>query len=52
MTREFKKLAHSIYECKYHIVFCPKYRFRVLKGALGAYVSVVTRLLCEYSGTG
>ena len=39
MTRDFKKLAHSIYECKYHVVFCPKYRFRILKGELGAYVA-------------
>ena len=39
MTRDFKKLAHSIYECKYHVVFCPKYRLRILKGDLGAYVA-------------
>ena len=33
----FKKLAHTLYECKYHIVFCPKYRFRILKGEIGEY---------------
>jgi hypothetical protein len=27
MTRHFKKPAHSLYECEYHIVFCPKYRY-------------------------
>ena len=27
----FKKLSHSIYECKYHIVSCPKYRFKIFK---------------------
>lgn len=31
----FKKLSHSIYECKYHIVFCPKYRFRIFDGQIG-----------------
>ena len=30
-TRQFKRLAHSLYECKYHIVFCPKYRYKILK---------------------
>ena len=25
----FKKLSHSIWECKYHIVFCAKYRYRI-----------------------
>jgi len=34
----FKKLSHTIYECKYHIVFCPKYRHRLLKGDIAEYV--------------
>ena len=33
----FKKLSHSIYECKYHVVFCPKYRFRILKDEIAEY---------------
>jgi putative transposase len=37
MSKRFKKLSHSLYECKYHIVFCPKYRFRILEGELGRY---------------
>ncbi|MBN1201554.1 MAG: transposase [Anaerolineae bacterium] len=41
MTREFKKLSHSIYECKYHIVFCPKYRYRVLRDDVGNHVKRV-----------
>lgn len=24
---EFKKLAHAVWDCKYHVVWCPKYRF-------------------------
>jgi putative transposase len=38
MTRQFKRLTHSIYECKYHIVFCPKYRHRVLRDEVAEYV--------------
>ena len=38
MSKRFKKLSHSIYECKYHIVFCPKYRYRILGGEVGRYV--------------
>lgn len=37
MPSEFQKLSHSIYQCKYHIVFCPKYRYRVLGGEVGEY---------------
>jgi len=33
----FKKLSHTIYECKYHIVFCPKYRYQIFEGQIGEY---------------
>jgi putative transposase len=36
MTR-FKRLSHSLYECKYHVVFCPKYRYRIFKEEVGEY---------------
>lgn len=35
----FRKLSHSIYDCKYHIVFCPKYRYRIFDGSVGDYAS-------------
>ena len=38
MSKRFRKLAHSLYECKYHIVFCPKYRYRILQDEVGEYV--------------
>jgi putative transposase len=38
MTRQLKKLAHSVYECKYHIVFCPKYRYKILQSEVARYV--------------
>ena len=33
----YKKLTHTIYECKYHLVFCPKYRYRIFKGEIVEY---------------
>ena len=30
----FKKLTHAIWHCKYHIIWTPKYRFRILEGAI------------------
>jgi len=39
MTRQFRKLAHSLYECKYHIVFCPKYRYKIMQGDVAKYVT-------------
>ena len=47
MTREFKKLTHTLYQCKYHIIFCPQYRYRILTGEIGAYVYREIYRLCE-----
>lgn len=30
----FNKLSHAIWHCKYLIVWTPKYRYRMLKGAI------------------
>jgi putative transposase len=38
MSKRFKKLSHSLCECKYHIVFCPKYRYRIFGGEIGQHV--------------
>lgn len=47
MTRQFQKLAHSLYECKYHVAFCPKYRLRVLGGEVGEYARQQVYQLCR-----
>lgn len=45
---DFKRLAHAVWECKYHIVWCPKYRFRILEGQIGKAVQTLLRQLCEW----
>jgi putative transposase len=47
VTHQFQKLSHSIYECKYHIVFCPKYRYRVLKDEMAVYTQEQIYALCR-----
>ena len=46
-TRQFKKLAHSLYECKYHIVFCPKYRYKILQKEVATYLKEQIYQLCS-----
>lgn len=46
-TRQFRKLAHSLYECKYHIVFCPKYRYKILQKAVATYLKEQIYRLCS-----
>ena len=31
---EYNKSSHYVYSCKYHIIFCPKYRSKVLKDGI------------------
>lgn len=45
---KWKKLAHVVYQCSYHIVWCPKYRFRIMKGGVGKYIEETIRSLCEW----
>jgi putative transposase len=44
----FKKFAHAVWECKYHVVWCPKYRFRILSGEVGRSIREIIRQLCEW----
>jgi putative transposase len=43
---KYKRLSHSIWLCKYHIVFCPKYRYKVLEGASEVFVRNQLYKLC------
>jgi putative transposase len=48
LMKDFRRLAHAVWKCKYHIVFCPKYRFRVLKGEIGRNIQDIIKELCEW----
>jgi putative transposase len=44
----FKKLSHTIYECKFHMVWIPKYRYRVMTGEIQSYFHNQLRRLCAW----
>lgn len=44
----YRKLTHTVYLCNYHIVWVPKYRYRVLRGPIKEAVEQDTRALCEW----
>ena len=44
---EFESLSHTRWECKYHVVFIPKYRRKVLYGQLRRHLGPVFRGLAE-----
>jgi putative transposase len=45
-----KSLAHTVWECKYHIVWVPKRRRKVKYGHLKVKIGQIIRKLCEYKG--
>ena len=47
---ETDSLAHTKWNCKYHIVFAPKYRRQVIYGQIRSDLGVIMRKLCEYKG--
>lgn len=49
-SSKYKKLSHVVYKCDYHIVWTPKYRFRVLFGEVKVLVENDIRMLCEWKG--
>ena len=43
-------LSHTKWNCKYHIVFAPKYRRRVIYGKIKVNIEKILRKLCEWKG--
>ena len=43
-------LAHTVWECKYHIVWVPKRRRKVIFGQLRREIGTIIRRLCKYKG--
>jgi putative transposase len=45
----FRKLTHALWHCQYHIVWVPKYRYRVLDGDLAQEVRTCLLIFSEQS---
>ena len=43
---EYKSNNNVVYSCKYHVVFCPKYRRKVLVGAIETRLKEVVSAVC------
>ena len=43
-------LSHTTWNCKYHIVFAPKYRRKAFYGSNRAEIGAILRELCKWKG--
>jgi len=48
--QDINSLSHSKWNCKYHIVFAPKYRRQVIYGKIKSDIGKILRQLCEMKG--
>ena len=46
----FRELSHTIWHCQYHLVWVPKYRYRILSGLVGEEVERCIRAFSERLG--
>ena len=44
---EYESLSHSVWDCKYHVVWIPKYRKKALYGQLRAHMGEIIRELAR-----
>ena len=45
---KYRKLTHAIYRCEYHLVFVPKYRYRVLVEGAAQQMEHDIRAICSW----
>ena len=50
MDNDINKLSHTKWNCKYHIVFAPKYRRQVFYHSKRVEIGKILRKLCEWKG--
>ena len=50
MRNDVKSIAHTSWNCKYHIVFAPKYRRKVFYGGKRLEIVKILKELCKWKG--
>ena len=50
MAEANNSLAHTKWMCKYHIVFAPKYRRKIIYNQYRESIGQILRQLCGYKG--
>lgn len=48
--RDYKSLSHTRWDCKYHIVFIPKKRQKLIFGAIRAHLGEIFHELAKRQG--
>ena len=44
---EYRQSAHAVYDLKYHVIWCTKYRYKILRGRVAERARDLIRQICE-----
>lgn len=50
IANQANSLAHTKWLCKYHVVFTPKYRKKIIYNQCRASIQEIIKRLCKYKG--
>ncbi len=50
MNIDIDSLVHTKANCKYHVVFAPKYRRQIIYGKIKKDIGIMLRKLCNTKG--
>ena len=44
---EYRQSAHAVFDLKYHVIWCAKYRYKVLRGRVAERARDLVRQICQ-----
>ena len=44
---EYRHSAHAVFDLKYHVIWCAKYRYKILRGRVAERARDLVRQICE-----
>jgi hypothetical protein len=44
---EYRRSAHAVYDLKYHVIWCTKYRYKILRGRVAERARDLIRQICQ-----
>jgi putative transposase len=47
---EYRHSAHAVYDLKYHVIWCTKYRYKMLRGRVAERARDLIRQICQTRG--
>jgi putative transposase len=44
---EYRHSAHAVFDLKYHVIWCTKYRYKIMRGRVAERARDLIRQICQ-----